>query len=171
MAQITGLPYVADADARILILGSIPSQASLAAQQYYAHPRNLFWDFIEALFGIKRLLPYKSRLAELKKHKIALWDVIEQCERNGSLDTAIDSASIVGNDLPLFLEQFQQIEHICFNGRKAETTFCRQVLPLLGDAALQYHCLPSTSPANAALSYEEKLSRWKKLEVLLFGVT
>lgn len=145
----------------------MPGVASLQAQQYYAHPRNAFWLIMAQLLGFDAALPYASRVAALQTAGIAVWDVLQSCERVGSLDTAIAPASMVANDFAAFFAQHPHITDVFFNGSLAETTFKRTVLPLLnkqaGAAALRYARLPSTSPAHAALKFEDKLAAWSAL--------
>lgn len=163
MPLLNGLPPVASADARILILGSMPGQASLAAARYYEHERNAFWRIMGDLFGAGRSLPYEARLACLQAAGIALWDVIGSCERYGSLDADIVAGSVQANDFAGFFAAHPRIERIYFNGTAAETTFRRHVLPDFGDGLPPQHRLPSTSPAHAARSYAEKLAAWSVL--------
>ena len=162
MSQVRSFPPVANAAARILILGSMPGAASLAASRYYAHPRNAFWPIMGELIGAGPELPYRERLMVLKRHGIALWDVLKSCHRPGSLDAAIDDASLEPNDLPGFLRRHPRIDRLYFNGAKAEQVFRRHVLPRL-EAAACPRCvrLPSTSPAHAARSFEQKLDAWR----------
>ena len=153
---------VSRSDAHILILGSLPGQMSLAAQQYYAQPYNAFWRIMGELFGASRALPYEERLGRLIQHKIALWDVCHSAARPGSLDSAIDMKSMKPNDFEGFLKAHASIQRICFNGAKAAEIYRRKVLPNL-DAALQQIpsiILPSTSPAHAGMRFEQKLKRW-----------
>ncbi len=152
---------VAMASARVLILGSMPGQASLRAVEYYAHPRNQFWPIMGALFGADAALPYSERLQKLQKHCIALWDVLASCHRPGSLDADIDSDTAVVNDFSGFLFAHPGIRRICFNGAAAEQHFRRRVAPTLADRNLEYHRLPSTSPAHAGMGFGEKLERWR----------
>lgn len=152
---------VANPTASTLILGSMPGAVSLAANEYYAHPRNLFWPFMEAIFGIARAAPYRERCAGLKRHGLALWDVLQFCERPGSLDAAIVESSIVVNDFARFLRCHPRLQTVCFNGAKAEQSFCRYVDPA-AHAALRLVRLPSTSPANASISVAQKLDLWRE---------
>src|ERR1700754_2834056 len=95
---LRGFPPVVDDHARVLILGSFPSALSLAADQYYANPRNAFWPITGELFGFQPTAPYEERLAALSSHRVALWDVLHRCRRPGSADSAIDPKSLVAND-------------------------------------------------------------------------
>ncbi len=158
-----GLPPVIAHNAKTLILGSMPGSASLQAGQYYAHPRNLFWQFMEAILHIPRSLAYLDRCHQLTEHNIALWDVISTCSRQGSLDADIISSSILTNDLSSLFVLHPTIDHICFNGSKAEHIFHTYIISDLGDnlPTLTFNRLPSTSPANAAMSFEVKLKKWQ----------
>jgi TDG/mug DNA glycosylase family protein len=139
----------------------MPGQASLAAQAYYAHPRNAFWPIMGALFDAGPGIAYDERLRRLKKHRIALWDVLASCVRPGSLDADIEPASIEVNDFPAFLAAHPGIGRICFNGAAAAQCFRRHAEPALGDRALDYVRLPSTSPAHAGLSLSAKCGAWR----------
>jgi hypoxanthine-DNA glycosylase len=155
---ICSFPPVSAPDARILILGSMPGAASLAAGQYYAHPQNRFWPLMGELLGAGRELPYEARLARLKEKGIALWDVLAQCEREGSLDSAIRAEC--ANDFAAFFAAHPQIARICFNGRKAADSFRRFVPRESAGADVPLLILPSTSPANASVPYAEKRAAW-----------
>ena len=154
-----------DQRARILILGSFPSTASLAAQQYYAHPQNLFWRIVGEVIGQPlREMAYADRIAAVQTAGIAIWDVFASCSREGSLDSAIRDA--VKNDLDGLKKSALAIRRIggasalrrvCFNGRMAATRI-REV----ETAGYEVVVLPSTSPANAGMGYEEKLARWRE---------
>jgi len=161
----TGFPYAADPDARVLILGSMPSQKSLTASQYYAHPQNGFWPIMGELFGFDPKLPYEERLARLRAAGIALWDVAHQCVRPGSMDHAIETDSVVANDFVALFHSHPNIRAIFFNGRKAEELYRRLVLPGLSTELQQIErrLLPSTSPANAGMSRSEKCNRWREI--------
>ena len=123
-------------------------------QEYYAHPRNAFWYIIEELFGIPASDAYAERIEAIKTQDIALWDVLQHCDRTGSLDSNIDDDSIIPNDFDHFLNTHPDISHVFFNGGKAEKEFTKRVLPNLIEEhqALTYQRLPSTSPAMEASS-------------------
>jgi hypoxanthine-DNA glycosylase len=154
---------VAGRDARILILGSMPGEASLAAGEYYAYRHNAFWRIMGDLFGAGPELPYAQRLARLQAAGIALWDVMAACERPGSLDADIVGASVRANDFPAFFAAHPGIRRVFFNGGTAEASFRRLVLPALHGHDLTFVRLPSTSPAHAALAYHEKLAAWSAI--------
>lgn len=161
--RITGFPPVATSDAVVLILGSMPSVASLEHQQYYGLPRNAFWRIMAEIFGVPADRPYAERLAALTANRIALWDVIRSCHRPGSLDSAIDMKTAEPNEFGTFFAAHTDIDRVFFNGRKAEEMYRRAVLPQLGSPteSLCYTTLPSTSPAHAGMRFPEKLRRWK----------
>jgi double-stranded uracil-DNA glycosylase len=158
-------PPVLGAAPRLLILGSLPGRASLAAREYYAHPRNQFWDLMGDLVGAGRDLPYARRLAILREHRIALWDVIAEARRPGSLDTAIDPASVRHNDIAALIGREPGIRAVAFNGGAARTLFQRHVAPRLtaADPALVRLALPSTSPAHARLRPDGKRAAWRAI--------
>ena len=163
MSLSHGFPPVAAPGARVLILGSMPGQASLRAGQYYAHERNAFWRIMGDLLGAGPELPYAQRLERLTAVGIALWDVIAACERAGSLDADIVGHSVAPNDFAAFFAVHRNIARVFFNGAAAETAFRRRVLPGLPDLSLRLSRLPSTSPAHAALGYADKLAAWAAL--------
>jgi TDG/mug DNA glycosylase family protein len=154
-------PPIAAPDAEILILGSMPGQASLSASEYYAHPRNTFWPIISGLLKLEDGLPYATRIEALKSARIALWDVLATCIRPGSLDADIDPASLTANDIATFLQQYPAIKHVFFNGAKAESCFRKHIAPTLPTGLVSCLRLPSTSPAHAALSFDQKLDAWR----------
>lgn len=159
MRMSTGFPPIARRDARILILGSLPSERSIAAGEYYAHPQNAFWRIMREIVGAEG--SYDSRCAALIEARIALWDVLRESVRPGSMDADIQLDTSEVNDFGGFLSLHPGIEKICFNGSKAEAMF-RRFVPL---EALQYQpaleSLPSTSPAYASMPFEVKLERWR----------
>ncbi|MDG1292729.1 MAG: DNA-deoxyinosine glycosylase [Pseudomonadales bacterium] len=168
MQAINGFQPVINSGANILILGSMPGKRSLQENQYYAHPRNSFWRIFSTLFDIEENLNdgidyYQKRLESLKKANIALWDVLQSCERESSLDSDIVESSVVKNDFSRFFLHHKSIQHVYFNGAKAEDLYKRYVIPALDDQEreLPMTRLPSTSPAYAAMSFEEKLKRWQ----------
>ena len=165
MTIIDGFAPIVSKSAKVLILGSMPSTASLAKHQYYGHPRNAFWPVMGALVGAKPELDYQRRQQILIDHHIAVWDVLQSCRRPGSLDSNIDMDSIKVNDFIAFFCEYRNIERIFFNGGAAERVFNKQVLPKLNDrfGYLQYQRLPSTSPAHAGMTLEQKINAWKAI--------
>ena len=161
---ICGFPPIAAPDARVLVLGSMPSVASLAKQQYYGHPQNAFWPIMGRLFGAGPDTPYDKRKQILCERGLAVWDVLRECHRKGSLDTAIRSE--LPNEFQSFFNRHAGIHTVFFNGQKAETAFRRHVLQQITDGFpnLRYVRLPSTSPANAGLGFDGKLRAWRALE-------
>jgi len=166
MAHAQSFPPVAASSAQVLILGSMPGQASLDAQQYYAHPRNSFWPIMGALFDFDSQFVYQKRIESVKQAGVAIWDVLQSCYRPGSLDADIDESSITANDFHSFLKQHSNIQAIFFNGAKAEQSFRKYVLPGLGELVPDTLVkLPSTSPAHAAMSFEQKLAQWAQIKL------
>lgn len=158
---VYSFPPVADDRARVLILGSMPGVLSLAENQYYAHPRNLFWPIMGSLFGAGRDVAYEQRLRLLQDHRIALWDVLHSCQRDGSLDSDIQYE--VANDFATFFNTYPQITHVFFNGGKAESSFRKHVRGV--GQGLVMTRLPSTSPAHASLSFDKKLEAWSQIRI------
>jgi hypoxanthine-DNA glycosylase len=164
---LRSLPPAVAADCRVLVLGSMPGEASLAAANYYAHPRNRFWPLMGALFGFDPQLPYNERIAALQSAGVGLWDVIGQCERRGSLDAAIVPGSEVPNAIPGLLASLPRLRTVAFNGGKAAQAFRRHLQPALAAevaARLAFHALPSTSPANAGFGFERLRAAWSVLD-------
>ena len=155
-------PPILGVGARLLILGSMPGEESLRRQQYYAHRRNAFWPIMARLLDLPDDSSYSRRAEALIDHGIALWDVMAECRRTGSLDSAICSDSIRVNDFATLLRDHPGIGLILFNGGTAEREFRRRVVPTLGQAAalIETLRLPSTSPAYAAMPFEAKLAAW-----------
>lgn len=168
----TGLAPVWRSDAKILILGSLPGVASLKAAQYYAHPRNQCWPILGRLFGINPQLDYPAKLMAAQMQGIAFWDLVKSASRQGSLDSAIVSASMTQNRLIDLLVALPKLKHIVLNGQKAAQLFQQQMkedLPLKQwllqaqkNNGLVWHALPSTSPAHAAMSFEQKVECWQQ---------
>jgi hypoxanthine-DNA glycosylase len=152
-----GLPPVAREDARLFILGSLPGDVSLAAQRYYAHPRNAFWRLVGRATGEDlQSLDYAARLERLMANRIGLWDVVAHATRRGSLDQAIRGAG--HNPLADYLAGFEHVDAVAFNGTAAASAG-RKLLQATG---LKLIDLPSSSPANTR-SIEEKASAWAQL--------
>jgi hypoxanthine-DNA glycosylase len=155
--MLEGLAPVLDADTRLVILGSFPGAASLAAQQYYGHPRNNLWKLLSALWGVDLVgLDYARRLEALQRRRVGLWDVYRSCEREGSLDSAIRAP--VPNDLASLKRLAPRLQAVAHNG--AESARSRRITEELG---IDVHTLPSTSPANASWSFERKLAAWREV--------
>jgi hypoxanthine-DNA glycosylase len=169
--RIHGLPPIENPSARILILGSMPGEASLRAGQYYAHPQNQFWKIIGEVLAYApppganpaglREAPYDERLHVLTTAGIALWDVLASCHRKGSLDSDIVPDTLVANDFAAFFAAHRRIERVLFNGAKAEACFRRHVVPSRDRHEIEFLKLPSTSPANASIPYAPKLAAWR----------
>jgi hypoxanthine-DNA glycosylase len=152
---LRGLPPVIDPATRLVVLGSFPGAASLAAGQYYAHPRNQFWPLLAAIWGIDLVsLSYSQRLAEIQARGLGLWDVYAACRREGSLDSAIQDAE--PNDLPALLTHAPQLVAVAHNG--GESARSTTVTASLGVAV---HRLPSSSPAHASWSFDRKRVAWR----------
>ena len=153
--MLEGLAPVIAPDTRLVVLGSFPGAASLAARQYYGHPRNNLWALLSALWNEDLVaLAYPQRLAALQRHRVGLWDVYRSCEREGSLDSAIRAA--VPNELAQLKQLAPGLGAVAHNG--AESARSRRVTGQLG---VDVHALPSTSPAYASWSFERKLAAWR----------
>ena len=152
---LTGLAPVVDAGTRLVVLGSFPGVASLRAQQYYGHPRNHFWPILSALWQLDLAqATYPRRLAAARAHGLGLWDVYASCEREGSLDSAIENARV--NDLADLKSRAPRLQAIAHNGGESA-----RAMRVTGALGLAVHRLPSTSPANASWSFERKLAAWR----------
>lgn len=156
--RISSFQPIVDTHSEILILGSIPGAKSLEMEQYYAHPQNQFWKIIFEILGHDFTTNYEERLAILKQHGIALWDVIDTCERKGSLDTAIRNEE--ANDILGLLELYPNIKAIFCNGQKS---FKNLQKIFHKNPPLPTYVLPSTSPAHT-MHYENKLKSWFKMK-------
>lgn len=158
MTEAFGFPPIARSDARVLVLGSMPGRASLAAGQYYAHPRNAFWPILGAHCGFAADASYPTRTAALMQAGIAVWDVLRSCRRVGSLDSAIEDPQ--ANDFATFFARHPGIDTVLFNGTAAASLFDRHVLRRLDPVPSRRIRLPSTSPAHAAKPLAAKQSLW-----------
>ncbi len=140
---------------RLVVLGSFPGVASLAAQQYYGHPRNHFWPILSAVWKLDLVrLPYAQRIAAMRERGLGLWDVYARCEREGSLDSAIERAQF--NDLASLRELAPRLQGIAHNGGESA-----RAIKHTQSLGVVVHRLPSTSPANASWSFERKLAAWR----------
>ncbi|MGV8940176.1 MAG: DNA-deoxyinosine glycosylase [Lysobacter sp.] len=160
--RLHSFPPIASADARVLILGTMPGARSLQDNQYYAHPQNRFWPFMGRLLGIDPTLSYAERCIRLAAAGVALWDVLASCEREGSLDSAIRDDTAHANDLTGLFKACPDLRTILFNGAKAENSYRRFVAPQLVSDGKRYLRLPSTSPANASQRPADKLEAWRQ---------
>ena len=154
--MLTSFPPVIGPNSRILIIGSMPGEASLRVQEYYAYPHNQFWRIIFEVFEQGRPPhDYTDKKNTILRHGLGLWDSLAACERTGSLDGNITCPQ--ANDFPALLAQYPQIHTLLFNGQAA-FKFYKQALGL---PSKTYHIMPSTSPAHAALTYTQKLQVWQ----------
>jgi hypoxanthine-DNA glycosylase len=157
IATLTGLAPVIAPDTRVLVLGSFPGAASLAAGRYYAHPRNQFWPLVSAVIGEDLAsLPYEERVERLQAHRFGLWDVLAGCERAGSLDSAIRKPA--ANDFERLRVLCPGLDTVGFNGQASG-----KYAPQFAAAGYRIVVLPSSSPAHVAMSFEQKLALWREL--------
>ena len=155
--RISSFPPIIDTESKIIILGSIPGVKSLEKQQYYGHPQNKFWKIIFELFHEEFTEDYAERISVLKRNHIAVWDVIDSCERKGSLDSEIKNEE--ANQIGELLEKFPNIKAIFCNGGKSY----KNLQKILGkNFRIPIFLLPSTSPLHT-ISFERKLEDWKKI--------
>ena len=152
---LQGLAPVIASTTKLVVLGSFPGAASLAAQRYYGHSRNHFWPLLSALWSVDLVaLPYDERLAVLLERGVGLWDVYARCRRQGSLDSAIEDAE--RNDLRHLLQLAPGLRVIAHNGGESARS-----LPLTRALGVTVLKLPSSSPANASWSFERKRVAWR----------
>jgi hypoxanthine-DNA glycosylase len=164
MARVHSFEPIVGRDPRILILGSMPGVMSLQAVEYYANPRNLFWKIIGELFELDIECSYQSRIRQISDLPLVLWDTLRACHRQGSLDSSILRQQIEANDIEGLLRQHSGLRAIAFNGAASEKYFSqlvKQNLPASSELALLK--MPSTSPANAGMKFEQKLQAWRRL--------
>lgn len=161
MNRISSFPPLISEDSKVLILGSVPGIKSLEMQEYYAHPQNKFWRILFELFEEEFTTDYCGKIKLLKKYKIGVWDVIDSCERKGSLDTEIKNEN--HHNILKLLEDFPSIKVIFCNGQKSFKTL-NKILP--NDLEIPIVVLPSTSPAYT-IPYEKKLQEWSVIKSYL----
>lgn len=155
-------PPISSPTSKILILGTMPGTKSLELNQYYGHNQNNFWKFMFQILGEEFSRDYEIRKNLLINKDIALWDVLQFCDRVGSLDSAIKNE--IANDFEDFLERHPKIESILFNGQKA-AAFFKKYVRLRKE--YKTYTLPSTSPANAGKSFQDKLNEWNIIKSLV----
>lgn len=160
--QVESLVAVEDQNTKVLILGTIPGVESLKQQAYYAHPRNLLWRILAEITGHELPKDYSERVQLSKSAGIGLWDICQACVREGSLDSAISEET--PNDIQGFVESHPNLKAIAFNGKKSAQLFAKHIGVIPGIRLLR---LPSTSPANAGVSWEEKVREWGKIKEYL----
>lgn len=157
--MIKSFPPLIDNTSKILIIGTMPSVMSLEAEEYYAHPRNAFWKIIGSLYNNNaNFSDFSEKRKSILSNRLALWDNLQFCERNGSLDSNIKN--MIPNDFETLLKNHSNICRLVFNGQKSFQIFKRFHPKLL--ETYQYFVLPSTSPANASISFEKKFNLWQK---------
>lgn len=160
MPVVHSFAPIAGRHTKILILGSMPGEASLTANQYYAHRRNAFWPIMCRFLQLQPETCYQDKISALEASSIALWDVLKSCERSGSLDSSIQAHTQKINDFSAFFSTHASITHVLFNGGTAESCFKRHAMPAIDCKSMTLVRLPSTSPANARLSFDEKCNIW-----------
>lgn len=162
MSQVSSFPPIINECSRVLILGSMPGVESLRLQQYYANPRNQLWKIIYAIFDAEPSQDYEDKVSFVMSKKIALWDVIQNCQREGSLDSNIREEQV--NDLSGLFHGYPNIETVIFNGGKAYETY-KKWIGFKDVPNLTFLRLTSSSPANTK-KFEEKLREWSVIKNL-----
>jgi TDG/mug DNA glycosylase family protein len=165
MNRVQSFPPIVSERSKLIILGSMPGELSLKAGQYYAHPRNTFWDIMGELFDAGPALPYAERVARLQSVGVALWDSLQACTRPGSLDASITDE--VANDFAALFAKYPNITHVFFNGSKPEKAFRCHVLSVLPEDRHVLKRLPSTSSGYAAMRLEAKVQAWSVVKIIL----
>jgi TDG/mug DNA glycosylase family protein len=160
--QVHSFEPVIDKKSQVLILGSMPGVESLRKQEYYANPRNQFWPIICSILGFEVELSYPDRLERLKSNRVALWDILASCDRDGSSDAKITNGT--ANDFDKLFHDYKNIRFVFFNGTKAAALFKKHAsVELLPDYSV---ILPSTSPAYT-ITAEKKAAEWSIIKSCL----
>lgn len=155
---LPGFAPASGPDPTVLVLGTFPSVIARRERAYYANPQNHFWPMVERLFGIPRALPYAERLAALNDRGVALWDTVDACRQEGSMDHTIRDPVLA--DVAGWLAAHPTVRLVAVNGKTAERFLHRALRGRGVPPSVAIEVLPSTSPANAAVGFEEKLRRW-----------
>lgn len=153
---------ICDENSKVLILGTMPSPASLKAGMYYSHPQNAFWRILTDLTGDETGTANQSRREFLLRHGIALWDTLKMCEREGALDSSIKSEE--PNDVADLIKRCPRVKAVFLNGGAALRYYKKYHAK---NIAMPFFALPSTSPANARGGYKAKLQGWAGLKEFL----
>jgi double-stranded uracil-DNA glycosylase len=149
---------------KVLILGSMPGVKSLQDQQYYAHPRNAFWPIMGELFSIEWSDSYARRVEQIKQLPVIIWDVLQSCHREGSLDSNIRNDQLQANAIPQLLLDYPTLRLIVFNGATSEKMFKRHLFNQIAyPERYTLLRLPSSSPAHAGKSFQQKLAEWSAI--------
>lgn len=158
MSRKIAFPPIVNQQTRLLMLGTMPGKESLRRQEYYGHPRNQFWKLLFTMYNEPFMSDYRNRVAFCLEKGIGIWDVLQSCEGEGSLDSNIEEEE--ANDFVLFFQEYPYIEYVCFTSQKAEHFYKKYV----GfDSSHRFIILPSPSPANARMSFSEKAVEWRKV--------
>lgn len=155
--KIYSFPPIWNSDCKVLILGSMPGKESLLQEQYYAHSRNSFWKILFSILNEDFSMEYLDRKQLLKNHHFALWDVLQHCEREGSLDSAIKNE--YPNAIVALIKDSPHLKAVFFNGQKSASSFKKWIG--YSELEIPYHILPSTSPAHAGITFQMKLDIWQ----------
>jgi hypoxanthine-DNA glycosylase len=164
MSWVQSFPPIVSPRSKLLILGSMPGEASLKAGQYYAHPRNAFWHIMGELFGAGPSLPYQERVAILQSIGVALWDSLQAC---GPAAWTRRSKKRWPTTFRPSSQSIRTLLMCSFNGSKAERSFLRHAKPALSEDRHVFARLPSTSPAHAAMRLESKVQAWSVVKKVL----
>ena len=155
-------PPIVDENATVLILGTMPGEMSLELHQYYGHKANQFCPLVFGVFNLPVPVKYEDRVHFLHQAGIAVWDVLSECKRHGSSDSAIKEE--VANDFTAFYKKYPGIRSVFWDSLTAQKLYIKHVGRTQG---IHYHLLPSPSPRYAKMSFADKLQRWKKIAAMV----